>query len=177
MGLTFKRCSESDLIALIKISKQTFAEAFEKQNNPEDFKEYTDLAFDKGNLRKELSNKNSDFYFVYSDETLVGYFKLNSMQAQTDLKLAESMELERIYVLQEYQGQGIGKWILGQVKGMAAKSQKEFLWLGVWEMNTKAIAFYGREGFTKFGRHPYYIGNDKQIDWLMRCDLINLKAK
>jgi ribosomal protein S18 acetylase RimI-like enzyme len=53
---------------------------------------------------------------------------------------------------------------------------KDFVWLGVWEHNTAAIKFYQRHGFTKFGEHPYYVGNDKQMDWLMRIDLGNLKS-
>lgn len=177
MGLTLKRCSETDLNALIAISKATFVEAFERQNDPEDFKKYIDSAFDKEKIRDELSNKYSDFYFVYSDQTLAGYFKLNSGEAQTDIKLAESLELERIYVLQSYQGKGFGKWILENAKSRAAECQKEFLWLGVWEKNTKAISFYEKNGFSKMGMHPYYIGGDKQMDWLMRYDFTNLNTK
>lgn len=177
MRATIKRCTEIELTALAEISRRTFVEAFEKDNEPDDFKNYIDSAFDKEKLRNELSNKDSHFYFVYFNQTLVGYFKLNFNAAQTDLNLAESSELERIYVSKEYQGKGIGKWILNKVKGIVEKSQKEFLWLGVWEKNTKAISFYQRNGFSKFGMHPYYIGNDKQMDWLMRHDLTNLNTK
>ena len=91
------------------------------------------------------------------------------------MKLEESMELERIYVLKEFQGLGHGERILNKVKRLAVEAGKSFLWLGVWEKNTRAIKFYEKHGFVKFGTHPYYIGSDKQTDWLMRFDLINLR--
>ncbi|MGB5647238.1 MAG: GNAT family N-acetyltransferase, partial [Muriicola sp.] len=83
-------------------------------------------------------------------------------------------ELERIYVLTHYQGQGIGDWIMEQVIRLAKEAEKRFIWLGVWEKNTAAIRFYEKKGFIKFGKHPYYIGKDKQMDWLMKLDLTTL---
>jgi ribosomal protein S18 acetylase RimI-like enzyme len=107
---------------------------------------------------------------------LAGYFKLNENDAQSELKGSDSMELERIYVDEKYQGMNIGRWILDQVKMKALEKKKAFLWLGVWEHNIAAIRFYERYGFTKFGKHPYYVGRDKQMDWLMRLDLVTLNS-
>lgn len=175
MRLRLYKCQPSDLVQLSVISRKTFREAFEADNDPEDFKAYMDFAFNKTKLLSEIKNPHTDFYFVFLYDDLVGYFKLNKQDAQTDLKLDKSMELERIYVDNEYQGIGIGKWILDEVKRIAFELQKQFLWLGVWEKNTKAIEFYHQQGFIKFGTHPYYIGMDKQTDWLMRYDLVNFK--
>ncbi len=160
-----------DLDGLVEISKKTFVDAFEKDNDPEDFETYINTAFNREKLFAELMNKHTEFYKVYCDDALAGYLKLNQNSAQTDIKLSESLELERIYMLENFQGRKIGKWMLEEVKRMAFERKKEFLWLGVWEKNEKAIAFYERNGFSKFGMHPYYIGKDKQMDWLMRYDL------
>ena len=103
---------------------------------------------------------------------LVGYFKLNTKEAQTESLGSTSVEIERIYVLEEYQGKQIGKHMLFKIIEMAKEKQMRFIWLGVWQMNTSAIRFYERHSFVKFDTHPYYIGNDKQTDWLMRLDLI-----
>ncbi|MFH6602995.1 GNAT family N-acetyltransferase [Maribacter algicola] len=172
MQLRLEQCSHESLSDLVKISRKTFVEAFEKDNKPEDFNNYVNRAFDRENLKKQLSNKDSYFYFVYLDWSQVGYFKLNLKQAQTDLKRPESIELERIYVLKEFQNRKIGRWILQEAIKIAQEMQKEFLWLGVWEKNERAISFYEKNGFSKFGMHPYYIGSDKQMDWLMRFDLM-----
>ena len=162
---------------LALISKKTFVDAIEKDNDPGDFKSYIDFAFEKEKLLAELNDQNSSFYFAYRDEVLAGYFKLNRNDAQTDLKLKEAIELERIYVLEQFQGMKMGQWMLTQAINLAILEHKKFLWLGVWEKNMRAIKFYEKYGFKEFGRHPYYIGADKQMDWLMRYDLTNLSTK
>ena len=85
------------------------------------------------------------------------------------------MELERIYVKSEFQRNKIGLFMLNNIKRIATSKNKSYLWLGVWEKNGKAIRFYEKNGFIKFGKHPYYIGTDKQMDWLMKLNLINLE--
>ena len=174
MKLIYKKCHLEELDQLVQISKTTFIDAFETHNAPEDFKSYIELAFGTTTLASELRNPHSSFYFVYWDKNLVGYFKLNMNDAQSDLKQKDSLELERIYILNNFQGKGLGEMILDKVKKLAAQTTKTFLWLGVWEQNVGAIKFYEKNGFVKFGRHPYYIGRDRQMDWLMRFDLIKV---
>lgn len=171
MQFKIQPCSLGDLEILINISRTTFIDAFEKYNNPKDFKEYLTKAFDSENIKKQLLDPNSTFYFVFNEHVLTGYFKLNQNDSQTDRTLANAMELERIYVSKEFQGQQIGKYILREAIKIARQEVHEFLWLGVWEVNTAAVRFYEKHGFQKFDTHPYYIGNDKQTDWLMRYDL------
>jgi len=170
MPYRLQKCSLSDLDELVRISRKTFVDAFEKYNDPSDFEAYITFAFDRRKILSELKNNNSDFYFVYQRESLVGYFKLNRGEAQTDLKMEESIELERIYVLELFQGKNVGQWMLDQAIDFAIKGQKKILWLGVWQKNKRAVKFYERHGFVKFGTHPYYIGQDKQTDWLMKFE-------
>lgn len=172
MELIFNRCSEDDSNDLSKISRRTFKEAFEDVNNPDDFKDYINKAFSKNQLKRELQNKNSSFYFVYVGSDLVGYFKLNFNTAQTEYKNQNCFELERIYVLSKFQGQKIGKSILQKVISMASSEKKDFIWLGVWQKNYDAIRFYEKYEFKKMGTHPYFIGKDEQTDWLMKYSLL-----
>lgn len=171
MSLTLRACNNADLQTLVNLSRDTFIDAFEKDNDPEDFQAYLKKAFAPNQLDKELNDPDTFFYFVFDDNDLVGYCKLNVGAAQTDVHEKEAVELERIYVLGEHQGKQIGAWLLQEVVCLAKKWNKSFVWLGVWEHNPKAIRFYQRHGFTKFGEHPYYIGTDKQTDWLLRLDL------
>ena len=171
MSLVFRKCTIEDLHMLVEVSKTTFITAFEASNNPIDFNAYIEEAFSTKRIEKELLNPDSAFYFVYKDNSLVGYLKLNIGDAQNEQLEKKGMELERIYVLKEYQGQQIGKQMLDKAILLARKEQVDFLWLGVWEENRKAIRFYERNGFTKFGTHPYFIGADKQTDWLMKFGL------
>lgn len=171
MELKLQKCIINDLKELVDLSRETFINAFEKDNDPADFDTYIDNAFSLDKLRSELENENTCFYFVLSDDKVIGYLKINKGSAQSDIKDAQSLELERIYVIQKFQGKGIGQWLLHQVLQIARKEALNYVWLGVWEKNQAATRFYQRHGFQKFGTHPYYIGEDKQTDCLMRLDL------
>lgn len=171
MPTTFRECSEPDLDALVSISKETFVAAFEKDNDPVDFQAYVQKAFSPEKMASELSNQDTYFYFAEDDGALAGYFKLNVGQAQTDVHDTDSMEIERIYVLEGHQGKRIGASMLQEIIRLGRRMDKRYIWLGVWEHNLKAIRFYQRHHFQKFGEHPYYIGNDEQTDWLLRLDL------
>ncbi|MEL6916096.1 MAG: GNAT family N-acetyltransferase [Bacteroidota bacterium] len=175
MQIHFIKCSGIYLEQLVQISRRTFIDAFEKDNNPDDFSSYVKQAFTKDKIGADLDNANVTFYFVYADDRLAGYFKLNENDSQTEIKKKETIELERIYVLKEFQGKKLGTAMLQEAKRIGLKRGKTFLWLGVWEENVGAIRFYQKHGFKKFGTHPYYVGKDKQTDWLMRLDLCNLE--
>lgn len=172
MNLSFKRCTIEDLETLVKVSKDTFIDAFEKDNDPEDFKYYIHKAFGKENMKAQLQDPNSLFYFAYLKDDLIGYFKLNSNSAQTEIIDDQGMELERIYIVFSNQNKGFGKTLLLHIIDLAKSKNQSFLWLGVWEKNKAAVRFYERYGFKIFGSHPYYIGKDEQTDWLMRLDLL-----
>lgn len=171
MLFRFEKCTLHHLETLLQIARQTFIEAFASDNNPLDFEKYINTAFTKEQLIRELNNKDTSFYLTYVDEVLVAYIKINENDAQSDIKAEEALELERIYVIADYQGKKIGEWLLNTVRDIAVKQEKTYMWLGVWEENVRAIAFYEAHGFYKFDTHPYYIGTDKQTDWLMRLDV------
>jgi ribosomal protein S18 acetylase RimI-like enzyme len=168
MDLTFEKCTIKDLNVLVDISRDTFIHAFEKQNNPEDFWNYINKAFNENAIIEQLLNVNSEFYFVYLKNVLVGYFKLNKNEAQTEQFAKRSIELERIYVIKDFQKQGIGRLMLQKAIDISKASNATFIWLGVWQENKDAVRFYETYGFEIFGSHPYYIGKDKQTDWLMK---------
>ena len=169
--LTFQIVKKEEVKHLQFISKNTFSESFAKDNSRENLKSYFKAAFSLKQLAKELNNSLSRFFFIYIDETLCGYFKINIGGSQTEIKSDDGLELERIYILAEYQGKKIGEKILEKVKYIASLEQKKYIWLGVWELNTKAIKFYERFGFKKFDTHIYQIGDDPQIDWMMKMML------
>ncbi len=168
MTISFRKCEFSDLALLLEIAKKTFVDAFEKDNNPDDFNTYIRSAFSEKQFKKELTDVNSHFYVAYVEGALVGYFKLNEHQAQNEQFEDSSIELERIYILNTFQKQGFGRLLLFKAIEIARTKKVSFLWLGVWEENKAAIRFYERYGFERFDMHPYYIGRDKQLDWLLK---------
>lgn len=171
MDVTYRQCSPDDVRALRDISRKTFQETFADQNSAADLQAYLDKAFDTDKLRGELSDENSRFYFLYADGELAGYLKLNQAPAQTDINDEDTLEIERIYVAQAYQGRGLGRYLMNLAVRTAQAAKKSCIWLGVWEKNEKAIAFYKKHGFTRVGVHPFILGGDAQTDYIMRKTL------
>ena len=170
--IIFKKCTIEDLDILIEMSRTTFVNAFEKHNNPDDFKKYLAKAFNKEQMTTELLNPNSSFYFILLDSVgFVGYIKLNKKDAQNESFDTHAIEIERIYVQQEFQGNKLGQEALLLIIDMAKHQKASCLWLGVWEHNTRAIALYENHGFVKFDKHPYLIGDDEQYDWMMKLSI------
>ena len=128
-------------------------------------------AFNRTVLLEQLRHPDVYYFFIKRDELTLGYIKLNESEAQNESFEQKSIELERFYILSEFQGQNIGQNVLKKVIEIAQNKGLAFLWLGVWEKNLKAIRFYERHGFVKFGSHPYFLGNDEQTDYLMKIDL------
>ena len=160
-----------DLILLQKLSKRTFYEAFSSGNTEENMARYLEEGFSLDKLSRELKDENTSFYFVKSANEVIGYMKLNAGPAQTELQKEDSFELERIYVLKDYQGKGIGRQLLDKAIQMAREKKASYIWLGVWEENKSAIQFYKKNGFTAFDEHYFMVGDDKQTDIMMKLTL------
>ena len=170
MRISYRKCQHDDLTTLVEISKSTYISAFQKQNNPIDFEQYLNTTLSKETIQHHLNNPDSTYYFISEDDTIIGYFKLNENDAQTESFDSSSIELERLFIIDAYQGLNIGEKTLKHIVDMAHKKGVDFLWLGVWECNPGAIRFYERHGFVKFGTHPYMLGSDEQTDWLMKYE-------
>ena len=168
MKLTYKRCEKEDLKDLVSISRSTYYDAFIADNSAENMKLYLDLAFSKDNLSSELKNEESEFYFAYLMDVIVGYFKINWGKAQKEIKDKDAVEIERIYVLREFRRKKLGQEMLEKAIDLAKSKGAKYIWLGVWEKNIKAIRFYERNNFKQFGSHNFKLGNDIQTDILMK---------
>jgi ribosomal protein S18 acetylase RimI-like enzyme len=171
MNITIKKCTADNLEELILLSKETFYQTFAAQNTVEDMETYLETAFSKDKLYRELCDHNTSFFFLYADESLAGYLKLNDYPSQTDVNDENSLEIERIYVLKDFQGLGLGRYLMEYSIKTAADNGKNYVWLGVWEKNEKALRFYKSNGFYRIGEHSFVIGNDVQTDYIMRKDL------
>lgn len=171
MSIMIKKCGLEDAYSLQLISLETFNETFMDQNSPENMDAYMTKAFDINQLKKELSNASSHFYFIYFNDELAGYLKINTDTAQSERMSEEGLEIERIYVKNNYQQYGLGKQLFNKAIEIATESNKKFIWLGVWEKNEKALAFYRKLGFAQTGAHSFYMGSDKQTDLIMAKEL------
>lgn len=163
-----EQIGQDQLRNLQNISIKTFAETFESSNSEQNMQDYMGTAFSISKLEQELQNPLSHFYFIRKGNEICGYLKLNYCEAQSEIRDANAMEIERIYVLQEYQGNNLGGKLMEYAIQCATERGLKYVWLGVWEHNLKAISFYEKLGFTRFDQHVFQMGNEAQTDILMR---------
>ncbi len=161
----------NNLAQLQKIGRQTFYETFSAGNTGEDMTIYLEEEFSVGKLTSELSDSNSEFYFAILDNNVIGYLKLNFGQSQTELQEENALEIERIYVLNEFHGKNIGQLLYDKAIQIAKQKRADYIWLGVWEKNPRAINFYKKNGFVEFDKHIFKLGNDEQTDIMMKHEL------
>lgn len=167
MDIQLIQCTTTDLEALQSISRDTFYETFHEQNSEENMAAYLYDAFSAEKLTAELENKHSQFKLLYVNEELAGYLKINTDEAQSENLGRDSLEVERIYILSSFQKLGLGKVLMAEAVKLANEKQKNKIWLGVWEKNMNAIAFYEKVGFERTGSHSFYMGEEKQVDFIM----------
>ncbi|MBM7573602.1 GNAT family N-acetyltransferase [Aquibacillus albus] len=172
MSIKLKECNLEDLQILQDLSIETFTETFKDQNTPGNMNAYLERAFNLNQLKKELSNVSSQFFFVYVHNEAAGYLKVNINDAQSEEMGNESLEIERIYIKNQFQKHGLGKYLLNKVIEIAMERNKKKIWLGVWEKNENAINFYKKMGFVQTGTHSFYMGDEEQTDFVMFKTLI-----
>ncbi|MEK5548932.1 GNAT family N-acetyltransferase [Paenibacillus sp. FSL L8-0689] len=172
MTVKIIKCSREDLQILQEISIETFNDTFKDLNLPENMKAYLERAFNFKQLEEELSNVSSEFFFIYFNEELAGYLKVNMNNAQSEKMGNESLEIERVYIKNSSQKHGLGKYLLNKAMEIAMEHNKKKIWLGVWEKNENAIAFYKKMGFVQTGAHSFYMGDEEQIDFIMTKTMI-----
>lgn len=172
MAINLKKCTLEDSRKLQEISYETFHETFKLQNSPENMNAYLERAFNLEQLEKELSNISSQFFFVYLNNEVAGYLKVNTDYDQSEEMGDDSLEIERIYIRNKFQKHGLGKYLLNKAMEIAMDGNKKKIWLGVWEKNENAIAFYKKLGFVQTGAHSFYMGDEEQLDFIMTKTLI-----
>lgn len=166
-----ERVTLNDIAELQEIGRQTFYETFFSGNTEENMKKYLDEEFSIEKLTAELNDKYSEFYFAKLDNRVIAYLKLNLGQSQTELKDDKALEIERIYVLKEFHGKNVGQLLYNKAIQIARQKNVDYVWLGVWEENPRAINFYKKNGFVEFDKHVFKLGNDEQTDIMMRLKL------
>lgn len=167
MTIKIKKCTLEDSRKLQEISYETFNETFKHQNSPENMNAYLERAYNLTQLEKELSNLSSQFFFISFHNDIAGYLKVNTNDAQSEEMGDDSLEIERIYIKNTFQKQGLGKYLLNKALEIALERNKKEIWLGVWEKNENALAFYKKMGFVQTGAHSFYMGVEEQTDFIM----------
>lgn len=171
-----------DAEALAGLAERTFRDTFGTEENLADMDLYCAKSFSIEVQRQEILDENYVTLLAEVDEQLVAFsqVRLKSPKdcvsaARTQSEVGSSIgssglcpsELYRLYVAKVWHGRGVAQAVMAKVFAMVAEAGVDCLWLGVWEHNPRAIAFYRKFGFTTVGEHVFQFGNDPQRDLVM----------
>lgn len=156
--INFKKCRLEDIEILKEISIKTFVDTYGEDNTEKDMSLYIQNTLTHKALTEQVTNPDSLFYLMFDNENLVGYLKLNKEKEQSKIYDEDSVEIERIYVLDEFQHRGFGQQMLNKAIEIAKQLDKGSLWLAVWEENNGAISFYHKNHFKREETITFVLG-------------------
>jgi diamine N-acetyltransferase len=170
---TIYRAKPVDCAVLRDLAITTFCDTYQAHNTPENMRDYLATHFSMEQLLSEINHPAMEYYLVEMNNTVVAYLKLNLPTEQTDQQYPNAVEIERLYVLPAYKGKSIGSLLIHFALDLANKFGLSAVWLGVWERNEAAIAFYKKQGFQVVGTHIFQFGDDAQTDFVMERLITN----
>jgi ribosomal protein S18 acetylase RimI-like enzyme len=157
----------SDAASLTAIAERTFREAFAADNSAEDIDLHCAMHFGAEIQSREISDQQLTTLLAEETRELVGFAQVRSARSASCVIGDHPAELNRIYVSSDWHGRGVARELMRAVFSVAAQAGSDCIWLGVWERNLKAIAFYRKCGFRIVGDHPFVLGRDQQRDLIM----------
>jgi diamine N-acetyltransferase len=167
-NFVIRRGAAGDAALLAELGARTFSETFAPDNSPADMADYLASAFTPSQQAAELADSNSLFLIAEKDGVALGYAMLRSGNVLESVSGDKPIEVVRLYVSQASLGSGVGAALMQACIDEAKQRGHKTLWLGVWEHNARAQAFYRKWNFTEIGTHIFQLGDDPQTDILMQ---------
>jgi ribosomal protein S18 acetylase RimI-like enzyme len=160
-----RRATPADAARLADLAEKIFRETFEAQNRPEDIEDYLGKTYGEPHQRRELENEDITTLVIENGDGFAGFVQMRSGVERPGIEIA------RFYIHHQYHGKGLSVVLMKASEEAARERGAKTLWLGVWECNARAIAFYEKCGFRDVGSHPFLLGTDLQTDRLMEKEL------
>ena len=166
--INVRSCSLHDAPSLVSLGIRTFRDTFDEVNTAENMMLYINKSFTLQKVKAEIQEPGSVFFLAERNNEAIGYARVRRSEKPKELESDSTLEIERIYADKKYLGKRIGFLLMNTCLHYAKEHGFDTVWLGVWEHNQRAIAFYERWGFEKFGEHLFMLGHDEQTDHLMK---------
>ena len=173
--ITIRRATTEDAALLATLAASTFYDTFAADNTPQDMGEYMASAYGDAAQRAELADPRHTVFLAERDGEPIGFAMLREGPPPDGVRDTDSIEIMRLYAVKRFIGGGVGATLMQRCLDEAASRGKSTIWLGVWEHNAKAIAFYRRWGFTAVGTQPFIVGRDRQTDHVMARRVLALE--
>ncbi len=168
MDTTILKAGAAEAGVLSVLATVTFYEAYFEQDTPIDIANYIVDSFAVEQIAAEIADPGNEFYIAYRAEKAVGYIKLVRGTEAEGIDTAISLELKRIYVVERFWRQGVGDELVKFAMARTRELGFEYLWLGVWQENTRALGFYSKYGFERVGTIVFPYGDSVGINDVLR---------
>jgi Acetyltransferases len=165
--LTIRQATTDDAALFTSIAESAFVDTFGKDNTPEDMAAYCAEAFGHEIQRRELADERNTVLIAERSGDVVGYAMLRTGNVPECVADRDAIEIARLYSVTRVIGTGVGAALMQRCLDLAVERGHRSVWLGVWEHNPRAIAFYERWGFADVGTKSFVLGNDHQTDRVM----------
>ena len=165
--IAIRQATPADAALFTSIARSSFVDTFAKDNTPDDMAKYCADAFDEVIQRQELADVRNIVLVAERSGDVVGYAMLRTGNAPDCVVDRDAIEIARLYSVARVIGTGVGAALMQRCLEIAAERGHRSIWLGVWEQNPRAIAFYERWGFVDVGSKSFVLGADHQTDRVM----------
>ena len=167
MEIQIRRATITDAAVIRDLGERTFRATYAQFNPANLMDEYVAESFTVNKMREELEGEGEYFFLATADDAVCGYAKLRAGESPDGVVAKRPVELERIYVDGAYHGTGVGRLLMEAALSHARNAGFDRIWLGVWDRNERAVAFYLKWGFSVAGSKVFQFGSDPQTDLLM----------
>jgi ribosomal protein S18 acetylase RimI-like enzyme len=166
-----RRATIEDVAALSAFGRRVFGQTFAPENTPEDLEAYLDRAYIQARQHEEIADPGIDTLLLEENDDLIAFAQLRDGLIGNGVTGQRPLELWRFYVDFAWHGRGVAHALMASVEEAARARGAGTLWLGVWERNVRAQAFYRKQGFTVVGSQIFVLGSDPQRDLIMAKQL------
>ena len=170
-AMQVRRASAADAATLAALAERTFRDTFTEVNTPENMAAHAAASYGIDKQREEIESDRIRTLLVELDGVVAGYAQLRNGHRPDCVSAENAIELWRFYIDRNGIGRGLAQRLMQAVVVEAAEWNGRALWLGVWERNPRAIAFYRKCGFVEVGAHVFRLGDDAQTDLIMQREL------
>lgn len=170
MDIKIVNCTLKHRAVLAELGASTFYESYKDENTERDMQLYIENTYTIDKIQENLKNTNVIYFLAYTHEGEAGYVKLLLNQFNPKLD-GSCTELEKIYVKQSFQRQGVAHQLLQHTINFCKEHNYKNLFLGVWQENEKALQFYAKEGFVKFDTRKFILGERICDDYMLNLAL------
>ena len=172
MTIAIRRATAADAARLAAFAERTFVETFGNANRPDDLREHVESSFGAAKQGAEIADADTATWLAEDAHgVLVGYVQVRRKRIPDCVDGERPIEVHRFYVDRPAHGTGLARELMATAFAQAREWGGDVVWLGVWEENARAIAFYRKCGFVDVGSIDFFVGSDRQTDRVLAAPL------